>query len=201
MFVNFFQILGSFFTLNFIQVIVDIYLVLFGAVIIVLNSKIIGVPFLSAATMDSLRAKIIFYCKLLDRTWGLGIFYFFVGTLNFSLLNVMRLLVSLYMLILGGVCFFNGRKTAGKLSDLRANIYAEKDLLRSFNKYANDGKINRDDFRTMLKSFDIEMAKSELETAFNLIDTDKSDTISFFEFNAWWKEWGHENLLEAQLKV
>lgn len=198
--INALSIIRHLFTFNLIQVIVDLYLILFGAIIVVIMSGSKDLN-LFAKLAPTYRATLFYYCKFLQRTWGRGLFYFFVGSLQFAPLDPLSLLLGLYMMSLGVICIAIGRKTALNLSKLRGAIYSENKLQQSFKKFAKQGTIERDGFQKLLKSFDVQMSKSELDMAFDLIESNCNNQIDFHEFLSWWNEWEHENLMQAQLAV
>lgn len=197
--VNALSIIGHLFTLDLIQVIVDFYLILFGSMIMVVS----GSDDLKIFTKFALsyRTTLFYYCKFLQRTWGRGLLYIFVGSLQFAPLDPISLLLGIYMMFIGVVCVMIGRKTASNLSKLRGALYSEAKLQQSFNKFSRNGIVGRADFQKLLKSFNVQMSKSEVDMAFDLIKTNESDEIDFPGFLSWWNDWEYENLLQAQLAV
>jgi len=67
----------------------------------------------------------------------------------------------------------------------------ELDELREafdYNDRDTDGKIQLDEFSSMLDELEAEMSKSDIEIGFKDIDTNDDGLIDFEEFVAWWAE-------------
>ena len=67
----------------------------------------------------------------------------------------------------------------------------ELDELREafdYNDRDSDGKIQLDEFSSMLDELEAEMSKSDIEIGFKDIDTNDDGLIDFEEFVAWWAE-------------
>jgi calmodulin len=67
----------------------------------------------------------------------------------------------------------------------------ELDELREafdYNDRDTDGKIQLDEFSSMLDELEAEMSKSDIEIGFKDIDTNDDGLIDFEEFVAWWTE-------------
>ena len=67
----------------------------------------------------------------------------------------------------------------------------ELDELREafdYNDRDSDGKIQLDEFSSMLDELEAETSKSDIEIGFKDIDTNDDGLIDFQEFVAWWAE-------------
>jgi len=67
----------------------------------------------------------------------------------------------------------------------------ELDELREafdYNDRDSDGKIQLDEFSSMLDELEAETSKSDIEIGFKDIDTNDDGLIDFEEFVAWWTE-------------
>ena len=67
----------------------------------------------------------------------------------------------------------------------------ELDELREafdYNDRDSDGKIQLDEFSSMLDELEAEMSKSDIEIGFKDIDINDDGLIDFEEFVAWWAE-------------
>ena len=67
----------------------------------------------------------------------------------------------------------------------------ELDELREafdYNDRDTDGKIQLDEFSSMLDELEAEMSKNDIEIGFKDIDTNDDGLIDFEEFVAWWTE-------------
>ena len=67
----------------------------------------------------------------------------------------------------------------------------ELDELREafdYNDRDTDGKIQLDEFSSMLDELEAEMSKSDIEIGFKDIDINDDGLIDFEEFVAWWTE-------------
>ena len=57
-----------------------------------------------------------------------------------------------------------------------------------YNDSNSDGKIEFDEFVSMLTALDAYAGREEARVGFQSIDSDKDDSIDFDEFVAWWSE-------------
>lgn len=57
-----------------------------------------------------------------------------------------------------------------------------------YNDLDKDGKIEFDEFTSMLESLDAEVERSEARIGFREIDTDQDGAIELDEFISWWVE-------------
>ena len=67
-----------------------------------------------------------------------------------------------------------------ELDDLRETF--------DYNDRDGDGRIQKDEFVTMLDELDAGLSKREIEVGFQDIDTNDDQLIDFDEFVAWWTE-------------
>jgi len=80
----------------------------------------------------------------------------------------------------------------GNLGDARMELTDEEreELRESFeyNDLDEDGRIELDEFVSMLEALETGIDRAEARIGFEAIDTDKDGVISFDEFADWWGE-------------
>lgn len=124
---NSLAIFGRILTLNFTAAIISVYCAIFGTIIILLEADTIT----EAGTWPDgrrLQEGIRFYCKFLEYSWGRGLLYFFVGTLQSANWNLIDWIVGRFMMFVGISACASGIKTAQDLRRLRVKIRNERDL-------------------------------------------------------------------------
>jgi Ca2+-binding EF-hand superfamily protein len=57
-----------------------------------------------------------------------------------------------------------------------------------YNDANHDGRITLDEFIALMRGLDEDFTADECRIGFEEIDTDRSGTIGFAEFAAWWRE-------------
>ena len=63
-----------------------------------------------------------------------------------------------------------------------------EELCESFDHFDEDdnGRIDLDEFKSLMRGLDDEMNDEEIDMGFDIIDTDDNGEIDFDEFVAWW---------------
>lgn len=92
------------------------------------------------------------------------------------------------MCIVGVMYIIVGRRVSGKLDTLRSALFNEQTLLHEFNQADTDrtGSLSLEQFRGLTDKLHLGMTRSELESAFLIVDKDDSDRLTFDEFKNWW---------------
>jgi len=193
---NFLSLFGRFITLRFLSFLICIYTFLFGILICALEGKSFAVP-------TFISERIRKYALFLDYVWGRGGLYFFAGSLQFSQWTVIDIIVGGFMCFVGATYIIVGKSTATKLSELRKSMYSERVLKEKFREQdtTNTGKLNLMQFKLLTESLGLALNVHELHTAFSVVDKNQNDSISYEEFDAWWKQWDFDSPQSAQLNV
>ena len=82
-----------------------------------------------------------------------------------------------------------GRRVSNKLDVLRNALVSEQTLISAFNSadVEKKGSITLDQFKAMTDHLHLSMTRSELESAFLIVDRDDSDRLTYEEFKNWWE--------------
>mmetsp|Transcript_2717 Transcript_2717/g.3868 ORF Transcript_2717/g.3868 Transcript_2717/m.3868 type:complete len:272 (+) Transcript_2717:50-865(+) len=168
-------------TLSVVSALLSAYIILFGLITVVLESK-------HALCSAERKNKIYEYVKALEFVWGRGIFYLFCGIVMFSVGGIFNYIGGLYMLLLGGWMLYNGVKSFNHLGGLKGEIKNEKEAAAKFREFDTDksGDLDSREFANLAKALGHELSHPLLETTIKLLDTDRSGTISLKEFLDWY---------------
>lgn len=176
------RLLGRLVTVHLISTLFTVYTIIFGVLVILLEGKKwLPIP-------QQLNLAVRKYALFLEFVWGRGVLYFFIGSLQFSLMNILDGAVGGYMCIIGIFYIITGRATARKLAQLRRTMYTEEELRIKF--YAADieqkGTIDFVEFKNLMQSFGIVLERIEAESAFIQLDKSGEGKVTFDEFLVWW---------------
>lgn len=193
---NFLSLFGRFFTLRFVSLILCIYTLFFGLLICALEGRSFGVP-------TSLSERVRKYALFLNYVWGRGGFYVFAGSLQFSQLNLVDMVVGAYMCFVGVTYIIIGNSTAKKLSEIRKNMVSEEVVKEKFKEadVDNNGLLTEAGFKILTESVGMTLSVHELHTAFSVVDLNHDDRITYEEFIAWWTQWSVDSPRSAQFDV
>lgn len=130
------------------------------------------------------------YAMFLKFVWGRGGLYFVAGSLQFAQGGWIDYLIGGFVMLVGVLYILVGRRTAGKLTQLRQAL-AEHTLRAKFSEAdtEGDGKLSLDDFSVLTESLGMTLTRREREVAFLCMDQRDSGSISFADFKAWWSDW------------
>uniref|UniRef100_A0A7S2UAN7 EF-hand domain-containing protein n=1 Tax=Attheya septentrionalis TaxID=420275 RepID=A0A7S2UAN7_9STRA len=179
---NFFSIFGRFLTLNLTGAIISLYCVIFGLIIVLLES--------GTSMPESVVSSIHEYAKFLEFTWGRGLLYILSGTLQLSNWGPIDLIVGWLMTILGVFAIIVGVSTAKKLKELTAAIETEEDLKKRWSEADadGDGSLDAKELYDFAEKAGLKLSKYEIATAFSTIDKNFDDLLQFEEFYEWWNK-------------
>mmetsp|Transcript_5074 Transcript_5074/g.7850 ORF Transcript_5074/g.7850 Transcript_5074/m.7850 type:complete len:271 (+) Transcript_5074:474-1286(+) len=173
------MIFGRFIKLDFTGSLLALYCTLFGFIVAVLEAT---------AGPPNVQQAIRYYAKFLEYTWGRGMLYFFVGTLQASHWNVMDWAVGGWMMLTGLIAIMVGGSAGKKLQEIRSSIDSEATLKQQWEKTdANsDGSLDLAEFANFVKRSGVRMSQNEIAAAFLAIDKNHDEKITFEEFFYWW---------------
>ncbi|KAL7570944.1 hypothetical protein ACA910_002575 [Epithemia clementina (nom. ined.)] len=174
-------ILAAIFSFNLSRMVIEIYTLMFGLAMILMESQFVKVP---ADVMD----KLYKYCLFLKFIWGRGGLYLITGSLQAAQGGIFNFVVGFYVMFVGTLYTFVGRASAKKLSELKHCIFSEEALKSKFKKFDKDnsGAISLEEFGELVSSLDLHMTKREMEGIFFHLDTNDDDKLEYDEFVQWW---------------
>uniref|UniRef100_A0A7S2EDZ4 EF-hand domain-containing protein n=1 Tax=Trieres chinensis TaxID=1514140 RepID=A0A7S2EDZ4_TRICV len=176
------SLFGRIVTLHWVSALINFYVIILGVLVIILEGrKWLPVP-------KSFEANVRKYALFLDFIWGRGCLYFFIGSLQFSLMNMIDITVGLFMCFVGIAYVWFGMKAAKKLSQLRKSLFSEEELRDKFNAAdtRQAGTIDYGQFRVLMRTFGIVLNNTEAESAFLRLDKSGEGQVTFEEFLVWW---------------
>lgn len=171
------------------EIVKAIYTMCFGVFICLLEGTIFEMP-------KDWQRKIKFYFRIIDFTWGRGVAYAFVGSLQLMQPNKINDLVGTYMILIGLVAIVSSISAGQRLAELRILIDNKRDLSRHFHTYDTDnsGALTVQEFAVLLGELGVDVNYQEMYACFNAIDKNDDDRINYDEFKGWWTEWGMKRL-------
>ena len=163
-----------------------------AAVSIVLGS--IGM-FLETNTLfdiNNFKRSIILYAPSLERVRGRGTMYICCGTLQVLIHQSVFTSSGSFANAVGGLMIYTGYRAEKKL-DVFKRVLAPDDerlLIGLFSRQDRntDGMLDQSEFKRLVASMYLGLDDEELQAAFDTIDTNKDDKITFDEFRAWIRE-------------
>jgi EF-hand domain pair len=101
------------------------------------------------------------------------------------------LIVGCFMILVGILYIYVGKRTAMKLSDLRKSLISEEQLRRKFQECDEDqsGTITKHQFKTLTDHMGLGLNRRELEAAWMYLDKEDIGEITYDEFQTWWVNW------------
>ena len=179
--VSFASVFSDFLTLHPLRAIVNLYLVIFGAVVVLLE-----LTRLRACTGRS-RMRLISNAGFLAKVWGRGAFLIFVGTLCIAQHETFHTLVGLFVTGVGVADMCVSAHAETKLVVLRAQLADETVLRAKFAAADTDGSgtLSASELAALAQELGSALSSDELERSIVLLDTDGDGAVSVDEFVAW----------------
>lgn len=173
-------ILDRFFSFNVAGALIAIYGVCFGVVITIIEG--------GWACPTRLQNGIRHYAKFLEYTWGRGMLYFFVGSLQASNWNILDWAVGGFMMFVGFTSVSVGAITAIKLRRLRRSITTENELKKQWQMADVDknGTLDIRELSIFASNAGLDMTRNEIAAAFDAMDRNFDEKVQFEEFYYWW---------------
>jgi len=168
--------------------IISLYVWIFGAFIITLEIM----PF--SMGVSEIHKTILDHLNILRFTWGRGFFYFFSGSLQFSLFTTMNMAAGGVMMVLGIASILIGRAASKKLKTLVRKIGNKNNLRDKFSMHDKDrdGRLSVYEFRNFVRDMDVRLNDNELTNAFIAIDRNNDRYITFNDLAAWYAKAKYE---------
>ena len=162
--------------------IISLYVWIFGAFIISLEIM----PF--SMGVSSIHKMILEQMNILRFTWGRGFFYFFSGSLQFSLFTKWNMVAGGVMMIVGISSILIGRAASKKLKILVRRIGNKNNLKQLFARHDRDrdGYLSVYEFKNFVSDMDVGLNDDELTNAFLAIDRDNDRLITFTDLANWY---------------
>ncbi|KAG7342299.1 COPI associated protein [Nitzschia inconspicua] len=177
-------IVDRFMSFNFTGSLVAIYGCLFGIMITLLE-----MPSIYCCKSGNAHASIRYYCRFLEYTWGRGVFFFFVGSLQVTNFNMLDWVVGGFMMFVGFTAIIAGMAAAKNLRLLRFSIKSEEDLKKKWDQYDADGNGAMDvkELSAFVRDSGINMTTNEIASTYMTLDKNFDDQLTYEEFYMWWK--------------
>ena len=165
---------------NFSGALLELYTLLLGCVIMVLESRQLSLP-------PAYLQKVLKYALFLKYIWGRGLLYSFAGTLQATQGSLMNTIVGVYLMVIGITFIGLGYMTAQKLASMGRRDFSKSVLRSKFNAADTNhsGKIDLEQFSSLVDDFEFPLSPREKEVAFLYLDTSDHGTLTFEEFEAW----------------
>ena len=178
---SFTAVFTDFLTLHPLRALINGYLVLFGLMVVLLETTVMR------SCTGRWRLRLVGNAGFLTKTWGRGSFLFFVGTLCVAQHETLHTLVGLLVMALGIAELCVSSRTSTQLQVMRA-LLKDEDLLRA--KFAaadanGDGKLSAQELAALSAELGSTLSAGELARSIELLDTDGDGAVSFEEWQAW----------------
>mmetsp|Transcript_25726 Transcript_25726/g.38231 ORF Transcript_25726/g.38231 Transcript_25726/m.38231 type:complete len:238 (-) Transcript_25726:420-1133(-) len=168
------SILDRFFSFNVAGALIAIYGVCFGVIITIIEG--------GWACPTRLQNGIRHYAKFLEFTWGRGMLYFFVGSLQASNWNILDWAVGGFMMFVGFTAVSVGAITAIKLRRLRLSISTEEEMKKQWQMADVDGNGSLDikELSIFASNAGLNMTRNEIAAAFDAMDRNFDEKVRTF---------------------
>jgi len=167
-------ILDRFFSFNVAGALIAIYGVCFGVIITIIEG--------GWACPTRLQNGIRHYAKFLEFTWGRGMLYFFVGSLQASNWNILDWAVGGFMMFVGFTAVSVGAITAIKMRRLRLSISTEEEMKKQWQMADVDGNGSLDikELSIFASNAGLNMTRNEIAAAFDAMDRNFDEKVRTF---------------------
>ena len=175
--------LGKLLSFSPLKALIEVYCGIFGIITVILE-----IPIEKARFIQRFRKMVNEHAKFLTFTWGRGVFYFFAGSLMFSQMNLIDMLIGGWMCFTGFTSIVVGQATANKLVSLRKTLGSESVVKAKFSKMDADssGNLDATELAALCKELGSPLDHNELVAALGCMDKDGNGKIEYEEFYEWW---------------
>lgn len=190
---------GRLLTLHWTNAVISFYCMVFGIVIVLLELDSSGSEpqhqqqqNVVAAIQEGVRH----YAKFLEFTWGRGLLYVFVGTLQAANNNLVDWLVGTFMVLVGTAAGVAGIKTAHDLRRFRMTLKDERDIKAKFRTYdtGKKGYLTLLELREWIQDAGFTMSSNQNVSAYLALNKNFDDKLSQDEMVEWWERPKRGNL-------
>ena len=179
--------LASFFTAG--HMILSIFVVSHGLLICIIDGR-------SNFTRDPLGSRAKFrnfatrHLNVLRMVWGRGILYVLVGIVNMAHELYICYISGSIMVLIGLIAMFTGVRAYRNLLTLRRALTDENFLWLEFIKHdvGHHGYLNPSEFAQFISDLGLEFDDLYTLKAFNTIDSNHDQRVTFREFELWWSQ-------------
>jgi hypothetical protein len=178
-----FGLLGAILSFNISETIIEIYSVLFGIIMILLESKQLNIP-------QKYLDKLYHYALFLKYVWGRGILYVFAGSLHLLLQgSILDYIVGGMILLVGVVYIIVGKIATKKLKDLRKSLHSDSQIKNKFTAADTTKKgLTLDQFKALTDQLGLDLNHREAEVIFIHLDKSADGLLTYQEFQGWWTD-------------
>jgi len=178
-----FGLLRNLIFFNFPGSLLELYTLLLGCIIMVLESRQLSLP-------PTYLQKVLKYALFLKYIWGRGLLYSFAGTLQATQGLLIDTIVGVYLMSVGITFIVLGYVTAQKLASVGRRHFPTSVLRSKFNAADTNhsGKIDLEQFSALVDDFEFPLSHREKEVAFLYLDTSDHGSLTFEEFQAWFQK-------------
>eukprot|EP00457_Paulinella_chromatophora_P010587 gb/GEZN01010695.1/.p1 GENE.gb/GEZN01010695.1/~~gb/GEZN01010695.1/.p1 ORF type:complete len:269 (-),score=32.93 gb/GEZN01010695.1/:390-1196(-) len=163
--------------------------------------SMMGVVFESAVGLRCslfLKRNVSYWMKFMRRTWGRGIFYFYLGCMEVflsPLLQPLALYAGITMATVGIICFFAGYFANRRLVWAWAEMHSthcgrsDSEMRLVFDRHDlnKNHTLEASELASVAAELGSPLSKMQLTALFFILDKDNSGGLSFDEFKAWWQ--------------
>ena len=173
--------LSAFFGLGIVNLIMNIYMFVFGAVMVCLEFKHVLIPL---KYKEMIRKEALF----LYRPYGRAGFYIAVGVIMLSMGGLFTTLVGLYTVAVGAYIYYGSSSAMKALAAMKEGSEDPATIKTRFDRadVNKDGFLDSKELATVCTEMGTTLNKNELESALFLLDRNGDGKISLEEFQAWW---------------
>lgn len=185
---------GEIYTSSYMKALISFYTLLFGILFSLLEIHL----WATNEIMSKARAFIYDQVRALRYLLGRGLLYVFAGTLQASQMNAIDIGSGGFMIFIGLLAIIVGKSTARRLNRLQNAIFDGSVIKRLFNQYDQDqdGHLTRKQFASFIRGIGLELGQNEFKNAFDEIDWDGDNKISYNEFRKWWDKFLVEDIAD-----
>jgi hypothetical protein len=178
-----FGIFGAVLSFNISQSILEIYSIILGFIMILLESKQLHLP-------QKYLDQLFHYALFLKYVWGRGVLYLFAGSLHLLLQgSIMDYIVGAMIVLVGIVYIVVGKMATQKLKTLRNSLHSDAQLKNKF-AHLDTTKtgLTLDQFKVLTDQLGLDLNHREAEIIFLHLDKSADGLLTYPEFEGWWTD-------------
>jgi hypothetical protein len=155
--------------------------------IIVLEARVIGIRD-PTNFRARIRGVITRYINVTRLVWGRGLLYIYAGSMNLTIDDNYVVYTAFPLMVLGVIAIGTGAHASYNLDRMKSSLTDEAFLWSKFevNDCDNNNKIDVNGFAELLWSLGLEFDDVYTFKAFQQIDKNRDNKISFEQFKTWW---------------